>query len=159
MGLSPTQIERRILLVSHSAIKNNYQPGYPATQISLRFPFQKVHARLLAAPLVAGTHRELRIASIAASPQGRARILPVLAQRVEIQIHRFEALLVVVEIARHALQGVERRLFGRHAVTHILDDGVRAGYSQILRTAARGPGAADVLIEPQAAAQDRRIPA
>jgi hypothetical protein len=58
---------------------------------------------------------------------------------------------------RHALDRVERGFFGRHAIAHVLDDGVRSRHPQVLFAAAGRARAAHILIEPQAAADDGRI--
>src|SRR5437870_10646214 len=106
---------------------------------------------------LARTRRELRGARARTrSPERRARVFAVLAQCVEQQIDLCETIHIAIEVAHYSLQRVERGLFGRHAVTHILHDAVRSARANVLLATPGGPRAADILIEPQSAADDRR---
>src|SRR5471030_729970 len=120
--------------------------------------FEQKNTRFVMTLPVAGTDCELGPgADWPGAPQGGARIFSILAKRVKVQIDQREALHIVVKISRHAFECVERGLFGRHTVPHVLDDGVRAAGSDILFAAASGTGSAHILIEPQSAAEDGRI--
>jgi len=61
--------------------------------------------------------------------------IPILTQRVEFQIDRFQPFPILVEVARHALQRVQHGFFGRHPAPHVFDDGVRPANSEVFLTA------------------------
>ena len=76
-------------------------------------------------------HRELEVLS-AAFPHAHARVSAVIAQHIEIDIEACHPLLVVIEIARDALQCVQPRFFRRHPVAHIFNNRVRTRNPNVL---------------------------
>ena len=68
-----------------------------------------------------------------------------------------EADWIVVVVSRHPLECVENGFLRRHAMAHVLHDGVCAGDADVLLAAARGPCAADFLVHKESGADDWRI--
>src|SRR5258708_40123861 len=78
----------------------------------------------------------------AMTPQRRAGVGAILAQRIKIQIELPQLRLVVVEISRHTLEGIETGFFRTHSMAHILHDCLRARDANIFLSATRRAGPA-----------------
>src|SRR5271157_4736026 len=144
--------------ISASSSQLNAQPGACGNS-QQGLAFVKIYGVLAMALAIGGTNRELCPGRIWGPrvPQRSARIFPILAQCVKAQVDRLQALPIIVKVSSNTFQCVEHSLFRRHPLPHVLDDGMRSADSQVLFSAPRGPGAADILIQPQAAADDGRI--
>src|ERR1051326_963484 len=109
--------------------------------------FEQVNTIFVMALAVARTAGELRwTAAWTRSPQCGPGVFAVLAQGIELQIDLCQAIHIVIEITYHALQRIQRRLFRRHAVTHVLHDGVRSARANVLFPTSGGSRAAHVLV-------------
>src|SRR5260370_1203681 len=93
----------------------------------------------------------------AMTPQRRAAVRAILAQRVKIQIELRQLRLVIVEISRHTLERLETGFFRTHSMAHVFHDSMRAGDANIFFPATRGTSRANVLIDIQTSADTRRI--
>src|SRR6202521_3781400 len=94
-----------------------------------------------------------------ALPQRHAGVGSVLAQDVVGHIREVEFAHVVVVVAGNALERVKASFERRHAVPHVLDDGVRSRDLDVLFSTAGGSRGAHVLIGVATGADDRRIAA
>src|ERR1700674_5681001 len=92
-------------------------------------------------------------------PQRHAGVGAVLAQDVVGHIHEVELAHVIVVVAGDALEGVKAGFERRHAVPHVLDDGVRSGNLDVFLSTAGGARGTHVLIGVTTGADDRRIAA
>ena len=94
-----------------------------------------------------------------ALPQRRAGVSTVLAQDIVGHVDELELAHVVVVVAGDALEGLHAGFERRHAVPHVLDDGVRSGDLDVLFSAAGGSDGAHVLIGIATRSDDWRIAA
>src|SRR5262249_41069029 len=91
------------------------------------------------------------------APQAYAGVFAVVSQGIENHLDRGKPLLVVLEITGDAFQSIETGFLRRHSVTHVVDDCVRPGNPDILFAAACCSRSADVLVDVESRADDRRI--
>src|SRR5229473_1383033 len=94
-----------------------------------------------------------------AFPERHAGVSTVLAQDVVGHVDELELAHVVVVIAGDALERVKAGFERRHAVPHVLDDGVRSGHLDVLFPATGRSDGAHVLIGIATRSDDWRIAA
>src|SRR6267378_889516 len=94
-----------------------------------------------------------------ALPQRHAGVRAVLAQDVVGHVNELQLAHVIVVVAGDALERVKAGVERRHAVPHVLDDGVCSRDLNVLFSAAGGSRRTHVLIGVATGADDRRITA